>query len=702
MDEQAPIAAPEEPIQTIEPVDEGAIVREVEEFFTQRKEERRPYETAWFLNAVTLDGKSDATWNPAINQLMLEKAPAHRRKVSINLVWSKFAAKVAKMVNSRPRPIIVPASNDREDVLDARFTQQALLYQVRKQNLEEKYEVAVSSAEVTSKAFLWIYWDPEAMVTMADPQTGQVVESPEGDVAVEVGSAFELLVEDLGQPLLGKQRRIMRVSAILIEDAKRRWGQEGGKLYGVELKSDVGGDDLFQFERQIAELGQRWPTGNSSGGGRGTGKVKGNSEIYILRKELFTAPSLRYPKGAYSVVVGGQLVKHQEELPYGFHTFKANPFPVEEVSADITPSRFWPQTMIERIRGAQNAIDTLVSKVLEDLDLSLHPKWLIPNAARIPKTAINSEAGEKIYYNYFPGMPPPQIIQPRGVNLDTWRMLDKARTYLDDMTNIWPSSVGGAGDASSGFQTNLLQEAADAVYGPHKRRNERMWERMLFKLRRLMKTGYTTDRLISVTSRSNMPAVFEFNQEMIDEHAEIQVQIGSALSDLKATRMQQAIELAGAGVFGDQNSPQARRALLSLIDLGGVEEEVDPTAADVNRARNENLKVSKEMPLEPPAPWQTDAIHVEIHFEALNGPEFDTWSPQQKLVMIEHCIMHLRRHNPQMGLEMAQMLAGTPNGDALIQELSQIVQGQAAAQAGAPAPTNGGAPAPPPPGPAPM
>jgi hypothetical protein len=681
MNEQAPPEA-----QTVEPIDEGAITREVEEFFTQRKDERRPYETKWYLNAVTLDGQSDASWNPAISQL--QAAPPHRRKVSINLVWSKFAAKVAKMVNSRPRPIIIPASTDREDVLDARFTQQALFYQMRKQNLEEKYEQAVAMAEVTSKAFLWIYWDPNQYSTILDPETGEAVEVEDGDVAVEVGSAFELLVQDLGQPVLGRQHRIMRVSAMMIEDAQLRWGGPGGKLEGVELTADVGGEDLFQFERQIAELGQR--------GGRGGREVKGDNDKHILRKELFTAPCLKYPKGAYYVVVGGQLVRHQEELPYGFCSFRANPFPVEEISADLTPSRFWPQTMLERMRGAQTAIDTLISKTLEDLDLSMHPRTFVPNQARIPKTAFNSEPGGVVNYNYFPGMPPPFIMQPRGVSLDTWRMLDKAKAYLDDMTNIYPSSVGGAGGAESGFQTNLLQEAADAVYGPHKRRNERAWERMLFKVRRLMKAGYDVNRLISVSGRNNIPAVFEFNASQIDEHADIQVQIGSALSDLKATRMQQALELNGAGVFGDQNSPQAKRALLSLIDLGGIEEEIDPTAPDVNRAQNENLKVTKNIPLEPPAPWQTDGIHIEIHFQALNGPEFDTWAPEQKLVMIEHTIMHLRRHNPAMGLEMAQMIAQTPNGQALVEELQGIVQQQQQAAAGAPAPTDGGAPAPPP------
>jgi hypothetical protein len=145
---------------------------------------------------------------------------------------------------------------------------------------------------------------------------------------------------------------------------------------------------------------------------------------------------------------------------------------------------------------------------------------------------------------------------------------------------------------------------------------------------------------------------------------------------------------------------------MSLVDLGGVEEQVDPTFNDTNRALRENLQFSKGEPVDPPAPWQTDAIHIEIHFAQMNSSEWDAMQPEQKIAMMQHVILHLRRHNPQMGLEIAQMLvtvAPGPETESIIQDLTMLVQGQQAAApppdgssppAGPPGPS--GAPAPPP------
>lgn len=684
-------AIPEDGSQMkIETIDEQGVVAEVREFFERKREERRAYEQVWYLNAAALNGKTQARFNPWQNGLEAKRVPSHRRYMSINIIWSKFAAKVAKMTNSEPRAIVVAANNDYQEILNARMSQQALLYLTRKGNWQDKYELAVAQAELTGKSFLWVYWDDAAMATFKNPQNGQTFEYPDGDVRVENGSAFELLVEDASESRIGKQKKIMRVSAIPIADARAMYGDKLNRIV-----SDVNDEDLFQFERQIADLGVTSLGANGiMTGGRSQDQVKGDSKNYVLRKELFTAPNLQYPKGRYAVVIGDKVVKLQDELPYGFHDIHENPFPVEEIVAEHTPGRFWPQTMIERMRPLQDALDNTVSKIMEDMDLSMHGKWFIPRAARIPKNSINSEPGQQIEYNHFPGMPPPQLIQPRGVSADAWRALDWLRVQFDEVTAIYPSSVGQVGDAESGFQTNLLQEAADAVYGPHKRRNERTWRGLLFKARRLMKTGYNVDRLVSITSKSQIPAVFEFHQSNIDEHAEIKVEIGSALSDLKATRLQQAMELAGNGFFGTAGTPQSNRAVLQLVDLGGIEEQVDPTHNDYQRALNENLKFTKGEPVEPPAPWQTDGIHIEVHFAQMNSSEWDAMTPEQKVAQMQHVVLHLRRHNPMMGLEIAQMLMGaspTPETQALVAEL----EAQVAAQQPAPAPAEEG---PPPPG----
>jgi hypothetical protein len=667
----------------IQPIDTEAIGKELDDFYREKSQDRRPYEYQWYRNAVGLrGGASGARWNALQTKLEIEKEPKHRQRVQINRLRAKFMAKIAKKLNTRPRAMVIPASTDREDVLDARYSEQFIAYLFRKLEFEEKYELVQGWAEITGKAFIWVRWDESKLARMKDPQSGEIIETNLGDVDMEVGPAFELLIDDPGLETLALQNRIMRIVAEPLEDFRQRHNVP-------DASPDADESELFQFQRQIADIGT---AGQLIGGHTLTTRAAGMSkerdtQKFVLRKEMFWAPCAKYPKGAYAVKGGGKVVKYFEELPYDLASF-SNPFPVEEFSAGHNPGQFWPSTMLESLLPVQENRDLIRSKMLEQLITGMHPKLFIPRNAKIPETAYNSEAGEKIYYNYIPGMPPPFILEPKGVSYDAWRMLEANDRELDEVSNIFPSSMGSAGDAESGFQTSLLQEAADAVYGPEKMRNERALRRLIEKLRHIAFLGYDTPRLLAVTDRGSMPSVFEFSNSNINPHAEIIVQIGSALPDQKAARLQAVLELKNSGLFAS-DSPRVRRNILSLVDLGGMEREIDPEAMDEERAQLENLNVSRGVRLMPPMPWDIHAIHVESHFDQMKSPDFDGWPEPQKIDLIRHVVLHCRTFNPQLGMEIAQMFGQQD----LVQQLMPML---------APPPMPGGPPGPPgPPSPGP-
>ena len=58
---------------------------------------------------------------------------------------------------------------------------------------------------------------------------------------------------------------------------------------------------------------------------------------------------------------------------------------------------------------------------------------------------------------------------------------------------------------------------------------------------------------------------------MIDEHAEVIVQIGSGLPQLKASKIQSVMELWDRGMLGNPQDPENQRKALSALDLGELE-----------------------------------------------------------------------------------------------------------------------------------
>ncbi len=668
--------SPASPAPEMEMVNQAEIVSEVNRFVEEKFSDRRPYEMQWYLNGLGVRSGADAKVHPVLSRLeQLSNEPVHRKRYRINRIRVKYLAKVAKYTNARPRPTVIPASTDREDVLDARFSEYFLKYIYEKLELEAKYEEVTAWAEITGKAFWAFRWDPSILVRIRDPRTKRPVEVMAGDVAVDVTTAFEMLVDDPGIQVLGRQKKISRVRVELVEDVEARHQLPTGSV-----EPDTSGDELFQFQRQIADMGAQMATGSSIFVNRGRNSTKNeggggkSKKEFVLVKEMFWAPSGKYPKGRYAVVAGQKLLKYHEQLPYGFWTFQSNPFPFEEFAVGINPGQFWPTTMVEQLLSLQEQYNTYRSKLIEQLSLSMHPKILVPRHAKVAENANNSEPGEKIYYTNIPGLSEPRWQSAPNVSTDAWRLFDTLRSEMDEVSNLYPSSLGAGVDAESGFQTNLLQEAADAVFGPDRRRMERALTASLKKIRRIAAIGYDVERLISVGSRTSLPAVFEFSNANIDEAAEIRVQIGSALPDGKAQRLQAILELKASGLMDNgTNNPRTNRGLLELADLDGIQQDIDPDYADAENARLENLNAERGIQLEPPAPWDNHGVHVEYHEETLKSPQFKLWDPQAKLQLVRHYIIHLIDFDPIKGLKVAQMFAAMGTED-LMQHLIPIVQ----------------------------
>lgn len=664
-------------------------VAEVNDFYEKKRQERRPHEIQWFVNAAFVRGQQTGQWNQITSRLEAKRAPSHRVRRTINLILPKVKARLAKFVKSRPLPTVVPASTNREAVMNAKVTEKVLGYMWRKLGLETKYEDAIFWAMITGKSYWWFHWNPNALGQVKQPDgpmgPGQVMDVPLGDPVIELGTAFEFLPGDAGISRLQDQQKIMRVKIRDVADVEERHQVPAGTIKGESYAGD-----LFQFEKQIANLGARNVSGYSvEDSDKNTG-----TPTKVAVKELFTRPCALYPQGRYQVVAGSTLLKDEEELPYDFGQDIANPFPVVEFCDQISPGQYWPTTMVEQLVGLQKEYNNVRNKVEEQLKLQAHPKLLVPKQANLAPNAYGSEAGEKIEYHFIPGMPPPGFLAPPNMAADTWRILQIIKEEFDEISNIRPADVGNVSNGGeSGFQTNLLQEASESVHAPDIRRNELAIEEASFKIRRLLAQGYTIPRLLSIAGKNNAPDVFEFSQDQIDEHADVIVQAGSALPTLKAARSKMIMEMHQALLFGQPGDPAVNRRVLGMLEVGGIEEAEDVLRRDEEMSRMENLDVSKQRPIDAPMPWENHQIHYENHTDQLKSPDIKSWAAPQRDELVRHVILHARFINPQNALMLAQQFGYND----LIAVIQPMLPPPPGAPPGAP-PGPGGPAGPPPPG----
>jgi hypothetical protein len=667
--------------------DDQSLVSDVNDKFTKWRTSRRPHEIQWFLNAAFVRGLQYVQWNDATSRLEMKDTPTHRQRLVVNRILPKYKARQAKFLKNRTVPVVVPSTTDREDKMDARATQKALEYLYRKLELEKKYRAALNWANTAAKGFWWFYWDPTktARFQLRDAtDKPQVVEAQLGDVCVEVGSPFEVLVPDPGITNIGDQPEIMRVRLMKLDDVKQRHGKAAE---GLQEESGIG--EPFQYQKQIATLNAKGQSGMLLTGGTNE-MAESNGGGHIIVKELFTKPNASHPNGRYVVVAGDKLLRYQEELPYGFHKFGSNPYPCVEFPDMEMAGQFWPTTLVEQMVGPQKEYNLMRSKVAEQIRLMAHPKVIAPVQSQWPEGAWTAEAGEVVRILAFPGLWEPKIVQPGNIAADVWRAMDMTKLEFDEISNIWPASQGNQAGTNSGFQVNLLQEAADSVHAPDIRLHELAIEEACYKIRSLMHDGYVEPRLIAITGRNAQPEVFEFSQSNIDPYAEIVVRSGSGLSQSPAVKTQQLLELGNGGWIGDPADPETKRRLLNLIDVGGVSELQQKSRIDEDQANLENVQIKTGTEFPSPMPWDNHDIHYTEHTDMMKSPEFKDWDPNSQKALVAHLILHVKFIDPNKAMQLAQELG--------MNEVMAFLQPPPAPPGPQAPPPQGGAGAPPPPG----
>jgi hypothetical protein len=624
-------------------VDTEAIVREVKADYDKWQMQRRPFEGVWFMCGAFLRGQQRVEYNDALAKLITPVVPAHRIQISINRIKPKIKARLSKFFKSRPKPVVIPGTTQRSAILNARATEKALNFIWDKMRLESKYKDARLWSTIASKGYIWINWDEnaQARVQTTDPTTGEKSEdlATVGDIVLEVGSPFELLIADPAINRLQLQPRIIRAKLRLASEVAARYTS----LEKVDPVGLVGANEpTARVPDRLAALNAR--TGDAMG--MAPPQTQHDGQVVVI--EHFIAPCLKFPKGRYAVVVNDELAKLEMELPFNMWENASSPYPVVEFVDDLTPGQYWSPTLIEQLIDLQREYNFLRAAISENIRAMARPKIIVYKQHNLPEGAWTTAAGEIVELSWIPGMPPPSIIQPANIANDCWQLLQLVKSEFDDLTQIFPSVEGKAGGAESGFQSNLLQEAADSVHGPDIREDELSIQELSWKIRHLMKIGYDVPRLLTILGPNAAPEVFEFSSDNIDEFAEVRIQAGSMLPDLKAAKANMTLDFFQKGLFGNPQDPMVRRRALGVLDMNGFEVIQEAERRDEDNAEYENKVLLGGGEVSPAEFFQDHQMHLSIHENELKAPEIDGGDPHVKLALITHCITHLDWMNPNL------------------------------------------------------
>jgi hypothetical protein len=343
---QPPTTEAETPTYTPTAEDQQKIAV-VENAFTRGRTIRRPHEPQWFVNAAFDRGNQYVVWSEG-RGLTVPPAPAHRIRLTINLIGPTNRARAAKFLRQRPVPLVVPATNDIDDRQNARFSSKALDYQTRTLRLEQKYGDAVRTAQLMGHAYWWFHWNPAkvAKVKIKDPLTNEsVVEQVEaGDLEIEEDTPWSTLVGDAACHYIGDQPWIIRLKMRPLDEVRARFSKAGKFVVG-----ETATDDALRYEEQVATLNAQGLGGTGLSEARETRapETREGAKTHVLLKEYFEKPCPDYPEGRYLATANGVLLK-DTVLPYGFASM-ANPYPCVDFPDIPKVGQYWATTICEQM-----------------------------------------------------------------------------------------------------------------------------------------------------------------------------------------------------------------------------------------------------------------------------------------------------------------------------------------------------------------
>jgi len=281
------------------------------------------------------------------------------------------------------------------------------------------------------------------------------------------------------------------------------------------------------------------------------------------------------------------------------------------------PKSFYGESFIVQASSRQKELDSTETNVREYCELLVRPKTLIPQQARVASDEINATTSQVIKYNAAAGeirflVPPPlpSEVFNRGSMLS--QDIQVAATVTDQ-------EMGRSVADPNGRAMSILEAENSQQIAPIMTRNYSEWKQLYLGMLELAKKYYDKDRMVLIGGKDNAAEAYIWGHANFKPGFDIRLQVDDGLSQNKAVRLTQALDLAGTGILNDKQTgvlDDKKFTQLARIKVPGVGP--DFTSPEYAAATEMAIKIISGEPVEP-KPYDDPAIFRDVFLKFLRG-----------------------------------------------------------------------------------
>ncbi len=600
------------------------LVRDVQEDFRRRQQERKPYELSWQLDLNFLMGNQycNVTGRGEIEQE--EKFFFWQEKEVFNHIAPIVETRLAKLSRVRPKMSVRPTSNEEKDIQSAKAGSKVLQSLSHKVDMPSLISAATLWSEVCGTSFYKVVWDG-TRGTYAGKHEGKDVF--EGDVGISVCPPFEIYPDSNATDGVETCSSLIHAKAYPVEEIYRKWGQtvEGKdvKVFALTGTGGIGGLGYNSFVPGVV------------------GESRHNQEIVIERYEK---PSKEYPNGRL-VIVAGEKLLYVGELPFRLGEDGTKAFPFVRQVAQAQPGCFWGVSIVDRIIPVQRAYNAVKNRKHEFLN-RISMGVLTVEDGSVDTENLEEEGlspGKVLVYRQ--GSVPPRLMSPGTVPSDFSYEEDR---LLNEFTNISGVSELMRNSATptnvtSGTALQLLIDQDDTRLTATAEEIRSALKTVARYSLRLFRQYAAYPRLAKTMGEDGTVELFYFQASDISSD-DVIFETENELSDSPAQKRAMVFQLLNAGLLTDEEgkiSDSSKVKILELMGFGNWESAHSTYDLHVKRAEEENLRAEKFLPqiLEV----DNHEIHVDTHVKYIISGEAAKHNVQDVL------LQHVREHQALLG-----------------------------------------------------
>ena len=545
---------------------------------------------------------------------VLETQRKYTPQMVLPLISDAVDEKTARLMEYKPNVVIMPVHDEVKDKNDAKIAKKFLDHIDYVQKLDSKFRSICKNSKIAGESFAWIRWNPDlgeilnevSIVGKADASNENKNPTElirQGDIEIIKKTSHWVMYERADS--WDKVNYCFVIEMDYVEALKLDYPDKADK---IREDSDA---KMFDYDKM--------------------------EDLHLpgtCKKIHFYHRKTKYMPQGYECVFTSTTTLKSGPLSYAH-----GELPIERL-VDIENDEELPgQSFIDKVKSVAAQINNSLNSVVKMMMLAGYAKWFVEGGAVDDQSLNNDISIVKIK----PGFKAPVLAQANPVGQGHFVFIEKLQEWFYQFSKSNSVVRGEPPQGVTAFVAlQYVSESESRRMNTEVQQLNQFVRNVYDKILKTAGQYYLPDekRTLLVMGKDNRWETYPLDVSTLSKPYSVMIQNTSGLSDSKAIRTQQLIDLNAA--FPNQ---LPKDQILEMTGLGQGEKFYDIGAAAARAAEQENEDICDGKGQIEPAEYEDHITHWRIHVQSLQAVGFKQKAPPE---VQQQMILHIMAHEYMM------------------------------------------------------